>query len=151
MYVRMVKPAPWAQLQERGAEAVAAAAQELTQRGTQVSVYECDSRGDVELVAVALSATRPRRQPLHYIEIPAEGADAAGVPRARSDGETPLPDANRLHWDLDLSGERAQRLVATLAERGVALRTFAPSELAISARRLRDAGQPIPAGSWLLR
>jgi len=66
-------------------------------------------------------------------------------------GKTPLPDANRLHRDLHLSGNRARRLVEHLAARRVKVETVREQELKRLAQTLQAEGQPIPAESWLLR
>lgn len=148
MYLREVKRPTWARLREDGEEAIRDAVVALTQRGTEASVFECSSNADRNLVAVALLASR-RRQPFRYISLLDD--DVEDMPVAHSLGETPLPDANLLHRDLDLAGGRARLLVERLAMRRVEVADIRVRELQSIARRLMDAGQPLPATSWLIR
>jgi hypothetical protein len=149
VYVRAVERSKWERLAAGEAAAVERCAAELLRGGALVSVFECDTEASVELVAIAISATR-RRQPFHYIEIGQHDLDAAGAGIVATDGATPLQSANRLHRDLDLSGDRGRLLVARLAERRIAVGTIAEARLREVALGLRGAGQPIPVGSWLL-
>ena len=151
MYIRVVKPRAWVRLADGGAVAIDEAVAELTRQGPRASVFACSSRTDLELVAVGFSAGRPHPQPLHFVSVHDEDLGVAGVEVLHSEGRTPLPEANRLHRDLDLSGERARRLVAHLAARRVSVETVREGELKRLARALHAAGQPIPAESWLLR
>jgi hypothetical protein len=70
--------------------------------------------------------------------------------RRRMLGTMPLPDANRLHRDIDLSGSRALELGFLVRAAGVRVPRIREVELRSIARRLRDEGQPIRAGCWLL-
>lgn len=149
MFVRAVRRAVWTRLRDDGDEAVGQAIEELTRKGTGVSVFECDSAAELELVAVALSAPRTGRQPFHYLEI--ERVDLEGIPVRHVVGTSPLPYANRLHREIDLSGDRARHLVLRLAQRRVEVKEIKPVALERLASRLRGDGQPIPAESWLLR
>ena len=151
MYVRAVNRGTWTRLVSGGGKAIDDVVSELLRQGPHVSVFECSQRQAVELVAVALVATRINRQHFHFVSIAAEDLAAACAVVVRSEGDTALPDANRLHRDLDLSGDRARRLVAHLAVRRVAVETVREEELKRLARALHAAGQPIPEESWLLR
>lgn len=150
MYVRAVKRACWEALAAGGDAAIEVCVRDLTRSGSLVSVYECHSPADVELVAVALSV---RRQPqkFHFVAIDPEDLAEAAITPIRSAGATVLPDANRLHCDIDLSGDRARNLVALLAERRIRVHVISEWQLCASARKLLDAGQPIEGDSWLLR
>ena len=147
MYVRSVKPPVWARLREDGEEAIAGAISELVRLGPKVSVYEVETEDQLELVAVALIANLSR-QHFRYLEI--EPADLEGISIIDSPGVTPLPDANRLHRDLDLGDERARLLVERLKRRRVSIQQIREGHLPAIARRLAGAGQPIPSDSWLL-
>lgn len=118
VYVRSVRPSNWVGLSEMGEEAIARAERELLARGERASVYACASRPELELVAVALSATRTA-QHFHSIEIEDGDLEAAGVRLIATPGWTPVPGANALHRDLDLGEGGAGRLVRVLAARPV--------------------------------
>jgi hypothetical protein len=151
MHVRVVKPRAWLRLSDGVPGAVEEAVAELVRYGSRASVFACDSRAAIELVAVAFSALRRNAQAFHFISITARDLGAANVEAVRSEGRTPLPGANRLHRDLDLSGDRARLLVEHLARRGVEVETVSERELRRLARALHAAGQPVPVDSWLLR
>jgi len=148
VYIRAVRFGAWRKLQAGDAGVVDEAANDLVRTGSMVSVYECHSTSDIELVAVAHSCTRLRAQPFDYIEI--DDFFVANYPVATTPGTTPLPDANRLHRDVDLSGIRARDAAIRLAFVGFTLSRLPAPELRVVAARLRDTGQPIPASSWLL-
>lgn len=150
MYVRAVRRSDWTRLGRSGPDAIAEAVADLLRRGETVSVYECVSCADAELVAVALSANRTA-QPFHYIAISPEELAAEAVVPVRSPGETPLAAANALHRDLDLSEGRAERVVARLAARGAMVGVVRERQLRASARKLCAAGQLVPEDCWLLR
>jgi hypothetical protein len=137
----------WTQLRDDGEEAIAAAVAELVRDGTNVSVFECVSQAEVELVAVALSVGRVNRQPFHYIEI--GELDLQGIAVTRSQGTTQLPDASRLHRNLDLGADRARLLVSRLIARRVEVGIVPRERLQALAQQLRGE-QPIPPESWLL-
>lgn len=145
----MVKRSNWTRLREDGDEAVEAATAELLRQGSNVSVYECASAADRQLVAVALSATRQSRQAFQYIEI--SSSDLGGIRVSRSDGATPLPRANRLHRDLDLVGDRGRLLVERLAQRRAPIEEIRAEHLRKLAAQLLAGGHPVPPESWLLR
>jgi hypothetical protein len=151
LYIRAVRRSRWVALERSDASAIEEASRELVSRGSAVSVFECSSAGEAELVAVALSAGRRHPADLFYIELEADDLSAIGVRVEPTPGATRIPDADALHRDLDLSGDAARRLVERLAARRVSIRTVRARELRAIARRLRDAGQPIPPESWLLR
>ena len=142
MYVRAVSRGVWKR--PRPDDAVA----ELTRRGTSVSFYRCDSQRSVELVAVALSARREFAGPFDYLWLEDRLLDP--FPISLTPGATPLPDANRLHRDVDLSAGRALQLVSRIWSEGPSLRRIREPELRAIAARLREEGQPIPPESWLL-
>lgn len=150
MYLHSLKRPIWSALERGGDEAVTAAAAHLTARGMLVSFFEARSCADVELVAVALAATRESGH-FDFIAIATEDLDAIGIPTHRSEGRTPLPAANRLHVDLDLAGDRAHRLVEHLRDQGVRASRIRKEQLRDAARKLWDAGHPIPDDCWLLR
>jgi hypothetical protein len=150
LFLHSLKRSTWTPLQRGGAAEIAAAAQALVARGTLVSFFECRSCAEVELVAVALAATRDSGH-FDFIAVTREDIDALGVPAARSVGVTPLPAANDLHWDLDLANDRARRLVEHLRARGARAGRLRKEDLRASAQKLRNAGHPVPSDSWLLR
>lgn len=113
-----------------------------------MSLYECHSQRQIELVAVALSATREFKGHFDYLAIDDGLLEPYSV--VATPGLTPLPDANALHRDADLSEARAAAFVAALWGSGLDLRRMREAELRVIARRLRDEGQPIPPESWLL-
>jgi hypothetical protein len=137
VYVRAVRRSNWERLAAGEAAAINLCAAELTRGGTLVSVYECGSEASLELVAVAISATR-QRQPFHYIQVGRGDLDAADVAVVATEGKTPLPSVNRLHRDLNLSGGRALALVARLAERRIAVAVISEAQLREFARSLLD-------------
>jgi hypothetical protein len=150
LYLREVKRSTWSALQRGGDAEIAAAAEQLTARGPLVSVFDCASCSDAELVAIALVAKRKSRD-FDYIAISREDLGAIGVAPIATNGGTPLPDANQLHRDVDLGGDRAQKLVARLKARGTRAEKIREHQLRSSAQKLRDAGQPVPGDSWLFR
>lgn len=151
MYVRAVQRSAWSGLVEQpDDDTFTKAIHDLVRTGRIVSVFECESDADLELIAVAISAKR-LRQDFHFIRIESSDLEAAAISTAASEGGTPLPAANRLHRDVDLSGDGAERLVRRLHERGLEIRTLRERQLRAAARKLSASGHSIPEGSWLLR
>jgi hypothetical protein len=149
-FIRAVRHTSWAELASGREEEIQRAAANLVERDGSCSVFECASQADSDLIAVALSASR-MRQPFHHVEIEEEDLAAAGVRRLKTPGQTCLAAANALHWDLALDDELALGLVRVLAARSIEVRTIRPGSLRTLAERLRQAGHPIPPGSWLVR
>jgi len=58
MYIRVVKRRAWLRLSQGVPGAVEEALGELVRHGPRASVFVCDSRADIELIAVAFSAGR---------------------------------------------------------------------------------------------
>ncbi len=143
MYVRAVSRGTWRRPTPDDAIS------ELTRSGTSVSFYRCESQRDVELVAVALCARREFAGPFDYLWLEDRLLDP--FPISLTPGATPLPDANRLHRDVDLSTGRARLLVFRIWSEGPNLCRIREPELRAIAGRLREEGQPIPQESWLLR
>jgi hypothetical protein len=134
-----------------GQEPIERAAADLVERDQRTSVYACVSSTELELVAVALSATRRYPKPLHYLEITDEDLAAARVRAEASPGETPVPIANALHFEIDLDGGGAERLVRVLAARQASYQRIPEAKLRTLARQLQKEGSvSLAASSWLL-
>jgi hypothetical protein len=78
-----------------------------------ISVFAYGSRTDLDTAAVALSIGRSGAKSFRYLIIHGEDIQTLGLRCSPTpdDGTTPIPEANLLHWTLELSEIEAQELV----------------------------------------
>lgn len=151
-YIRWVsnKKLWWERLPNRDPSAIEEAEAELLAQ-PYASVFLVNDRESLQRVAVAASAIRRNKQHFRYVVIPEEAVRSLAIPVDDTPANTPFPDVNSMHRNLDVTGGGARRLVEWLVERGIEAKEIRHRELIAWAVAMAAAGEPIPPDSWLLK
>jgi hypothetical protein len=132
------------------ARAVEEAEKELLDRPF-ASAFVADDLQAMRRISVALSCNRANKQHFRFVVIEAADLETLKVPVLGNGTNTPFPDVNDVHRDLDLSDGRARALIMAMIERGMRPTEIHREMIKEWAREMATAGDPIPAGHWLLR
>ena len=73
---------------------------DLQTRANKLSVFRIETEDDTERVAIALAANRDNLANLDYAIFEDTTLVPAGISILQQEGETPDPEANKLHYDL---------------------------------------------------
>lgn len=83
------------------------------------SFYRVETDEDFGRVALALGSTRQNpTQELDFVAFLPEELQAAGITGKQTNGHTPCPLANRLHYDLAANVDQLQALCKSVMEKG---------------------------------
>ena len=117
-FLRVVRQARWFRLDWLPSDELQADAfSDLQTRDNKLSVYRLDSDADVQLVIVALAATREQLDNLDYVVFNDSGLGSLSIDLFQETGETPSDRANNLHWELrHLTNTRLLGLAQLLSE-----------------------------------
>ena len=73
---------------------------DLQTSDNRLSAYKVESKEDAEQVIIALAATRENLANLDYAVFDDAMLTSTGIVIRQQDGETPINEANKLHYDL---------------------------------------------------